>query len=96
VYKDFDSIFYKIVVKLTNWELLDDEELQLAGSALKVIAISKQIEELVQEKNINKLFKLFCNAEMYMKTRVAILETFMIISKHISLRPVFLRENVLH
>jgi len=31
VYKDFDSIFYRIIVKLTNWELLDDEELNLAG-----------------------------------------------------------------
>jgi hypothetical protein len=31
-----------------------------------------------------------------MKTRVVILETFLIISKHISLRPVFLRESILH
>jgi len=41
VYKDFDSIFYRIIVKLTNWELLDDEELNLAGQSLKVIAVSK-------------------------------------------------------
>jgi len=33
---------------------------------------------------------------MYMKTRVVILETFLIISKSITLRPVFLRESILH
>jgi len=47
VYKDFDSIFSRIITKIVNWELLCDNDLNLAGQALKVMAVSKQIEDLV-------------------------------------------------
>jgi hypothetical protein len=31
VYKDFDSIFSRIMTKIINWELIDDNDLALAG-----------------------------------------------------------------
>jgi len=31
VYKDFDSIFSRIITKIVNWELLCDVDLNLAG-----------------------------------------------------------------
>jgi hypothetical protein len=41
VYKDFDSIFSRIMTKILNWELIDDNDLALAGQSLKVMAVSK-------------------------------------------------------
>jgi hypothetical protein len=69
--------------------------LNIAGQALKVMAVSKQIEDLVRDKNMFKLIKIFGSEEMYRASRLAILDTFLIIAKHISLRPVFLRDNTL-
>lgn len=60
-----------------------------------MIAVSKQIEDLIMDKNMNKLIKMFCSNEMIIKIRLAILDAFLIVSKHISLRPVFLRDSVL-
>ena len=95
VYKDFDSIFHRVVTKLVNWELIDDADLSLAGQSLKVMAVSKQIEDLVLDKNMNKLLRIFQSPEMHWNSRLAILDTFIIIAKHISLRPVFLRDSTL-
>jgi hypothetical protein len=35
------------MTKLINWELIDEGDLALAGQSLKVMAVSKQIEDLV-------------------------------------------------
>jgi hypothetical protein len=40
VYKDFDSIYIKVYSRLKQWELFDDDEINMAGQSLKIIANS--------------------------------------------------------
>ena len=44
---------------------------------------------------MGKLIKIFGSDDMLRASRLAILDTFLIIAKQITLRPVFLRENTL-
>jgi hypothetical protein len=44
---------------------------------------------------MNRLIRIFQSPEMHMSSRLAILDTFLIIAKQISLRPIFLRDNTL-
>ena len=48
-------MFSKIYTRFVHWELFDDEDIHMAGLALKVMANSGQIVNLVVEKNIKKL-----------------------------------------
>lgn len=63
VYKDFDSIYIKVYSRLKQWELFEDEEINMAGQALKIIANSGQLVNLVADSNISKLFGLYENEE---------------------------------
>ena len=59
MYKDFDQIFYKIIMRLSQWILFDDDEIAMAGASLKIIANSGQLVNLVREANFAKLFALY-------------------------------------
>ena len=59
VYKDFDSVYIKVYARLKNWELFDDEELNMAGQSLKIIANSGQLVNLVSDTNLSRLFELY-------------------------------------
>lgn len=93
VYKDFDSMFQKIYTRFVHWELFDDEDIHIACLSLKVMANSGQIVNLVIDKNIKRLIKVYDDNEMVVSTRIAISECFFIIAKNIGLRKVFLQPN---
>ena len=71
--------------------LFDDEELNIAGASLKLIANSGQLVNLVNETNIQKLFGLYNQEELQTDARLAIGETFLIIAKNIGLRKIFMK-----
>ena len=83
-------MFQKIYTRFVHWELFDDEETHMAGLSLKVMANSGQIVNLVIEKNMKRLIKVYDDNEMIASTRIAISECFFIIAKNISLRKIFL------
>ena len=86
-------MFQKIYTRFVHWELFDDEETHMAGLSLKVMANSGQIVNLVMEKNMKRLIKVYDDNEMIASTRIAISECFFIIAKNISLRKVFLQPS---
>lgn len=96
VYKDFDKIFDKIINKFQYWELFDKEEIMHAGQALKIIANSGQIVNLVQEKQMTRLTSYFSNEEMELDTRVSICQAFIIIAKNKGLRKIFFQRDLLN
>lgn len=49
MYKDFDQIFNKVVSRMQQWMLFDDEEINMAGNSLKLMANSGQLVNLVSE-----------------------------------------------
>ncbi len=61
----------------------------MAGQALKMIANSGQILNLVQEKKMNRIISYFSNDDMVIRTRVQIAEAFIIIAKNKGLRKIF-------
>ena len=52
MYKDFDTMFSKVINRFTDWELYEDDEIQMACQALKVMANSGQLINLSVEKNM--------------------------------------------
>ena len=93
VYKDFDSMFQKIYTRFVHWELFDDEDIHMAGLSLKVMANSGQIVNLVLEKNMRRLIKVYDDNEMVASSRLAISECFFVIAKNIGLRKIFLQQS---
>lgn len=59
VYKDFDQIFNKVVARMQQWMIFDDEDINMAGNSLKLMANSGQLVNLVSEQNMTKLFNLY-------------------------------------
>ena len=86
-------MFQKIYTRFVHWELFDDEETHMAGLSLKVMANSGQIVNLVMDKYMKRLIKVYDDNEMISSTRIAIAECFFIIAKNISLRKVFLQPS---
>ena len=86
-------MFQKIYTRFAHWELFDDEDIHMAGLSLKVMANSGQIVNLVIDKNIKRLIKIYDDNEMVITTRIAICECFFIIAKNIGLRKVFLQPH---
>ena len=86
-------MFQKIYTRFANWELFDDEDIHIASLSLKVMANSGQIVNLVQEKNLKRLIKVYDDNEMLASTRIAVAECFFIIAKNIGLRKVFLQTS---
>lgn len=90
VYKEFDTIYQKVVIRLQDWELFDDEEISQACLALKVIANSGQMIHLSMEKNMRRIFTIFGQADVPKNIQANILDIFIIIAKNIGLRKIFL------
>lgn len=91
MYKDFDHLFNKVVSRLQQWILFDDDEINMAGNSLKLMANSGQLVNLVNEHNMSKLFNLYVQEELITQARIAIGETFFVIVKNIGLRKIFLK-----
>lgn len=92
VYKDFDTIFFKIISRMQHWNLMEDDDITMAGQSLRMIANSGQLVNLVQDVNISKIFNLYDQEEMHTMCRKTIAETFLAIAKNIGLRKIFLRK----
>lgn len=88
-------MFARVHARLQSWELFDDEEISHAEQAIKVMANSGHIVNLVQQKHMAKLLKIYGNPETLTRVRVAIIDTFFLISKNIGLRKVFLNQEVI-
>ena len=69
-------MFQKVYTRFVHWELFDDEDIHMAGLSLKVMANSGQIVNLVIEKNIKRLVKVYDDNEM-----VALFLSFALIQK---------------
>lgn len=95
VYKDFDSMFNRIINRFTNWMLFEDNEIEMAGKCLTVMANSGQIVNLVQQRNIIKLINFYDSEEIPPPIRKCIVDTYLIIAKNIGLRKIFLRSDLL-
>jgi len=95
MYKNFDSLFGRIIARFVSWELFDEEEVVLAGLALKMIANSSQIVNLCQQRNIKSLISIYTTDHMITSAKVVITETFFIITKNIGLRKLFLWRDLL-
>lgn len=76
---------------MQQWMLFDDDEIHMAGQALKLVANSGQLVNLVSEVNLQKLFSLYDQDDLVTDARVAIGETFLTIAKNIGLRKIFLK-----
>ena len=73
--------------------IFDDDEINMAGSALKLMANSGQLVNLVTENNMQKLFNLYTQEELDTQARISIGETFFTIAKNIGLRKIFLKPD---
>lgn len=73
--------------------LFDDDEINMAGASLKLIANSGQLVNLVTDANIQRLFNLYNQEEMVTEARLSIGETFQMIAKNIGLRKIFLKPD---
>jgi len=71
--------------------LFDDDDINMAGASLKLIANSGQLVNLVTEVNMQKMFSLYNSEELVTYARLAIGETFLTIAKNIGLRKIFLK-----
>ena len=87
-------MFQKIYTRFVHWELFDDEDIHMAGLSLKVMANSGQIVNLVNDKNMKRLVKVYDDPEMMACTRIVIAECFFIIAKNIGLRKIFLSQHL--
>lgn len=96
VYKDFDKIFDKILMKFYYWELFEEQEIFMAGQSLKIMANSCQMVNLVQEKQMRRLTSIYSNDEMIIPSRVQIAEAFIIIAKNKGLRKIFFQRDLLN
>ena len=83
-------MFQKIYTRFVHWELFDDEETHMAGLSLKVMANSGQIVNLVMDKYMKRLIKVYDDNEMITSTRIAIAECFFIIAKNCGTMPLLL------
>lgn len=57
--KDFEQIFTKILVRLQQPDLFDEEEIGYAVMCLKLMANSFQLANLIRTEYISKVFNLF-------------------------------------
>mmetsp|Transcript_25682 Transcript_25682/g.24964 ORF Transcript_25682/g.24964 Transcript_25682/m.24964 type:complete len:135 (+) Transcript_25682:501-905(+) len=64
LYKDFDSMFQKLMARFEQWEIFDDDEIQLSCESLKVIASSGQVVSLIKEKNFVRLLNVYDNLDV--------------------------------
>lgn len=71
--------------------LFDDDEINMAGASLKLMAASGQLVNLVSENNMQKLFALYEMEELLTQARLAVSEMFFTIAKNIGLRKLFLK-----
>jgi hypothetical protein len=95
-YKDFESVYAKILMRFQQWELFDDREVTLATMAIKTLAGSGQVVSMIQERHLMKLIMIYDTSDMPVDVRWAVVESFHLIAKNIGLRKVFMRPQVLH
>lgn len=93
VNKDFDQIFQKIFIRLQQSVLFDEDEINMAGTCLKLIANSFQMYNLIRPENMNKIFNLFDQEELVFQAREALSDIFLTIAKNMSLRRVYFKQN---
>lgn len=59
VYKDFDQIFARILTRFIDWEIFEEKEIYMACQSLKVVANSGQIVNLVEDKNMKQILRIY-------------------------------------
>ena len=47
LYKDFESVYNKILMRFQQWELFDDFEVALACQSIKTLASSGQVVSII-------------------------------------------------
>lgn len=83
------------MIRLQDWELYEDDEITQAGQALKVMANSGQLVNISVERNMKRVFAIFCKEEVPNQIKLQILETFIIMAKNIGLRRIFMTDLIL-
>ena len=96
LYKDFESVYSKILMRFQQWELFDDSEIALACQSLKTLASSGQVVSMIQERHLMKLIAIYDTSDNPLDVRLSVVESFHLIAKNIGLRKVFMRPQVLH
>jgi len=95
-YRDFESVYAKILMRFQQWELFDDDEISLGCQSIKTLASSGQVVSMIQERHLMKLIVIYDTPDMPIDVRQAVVESFQLIAKNVGLRKVFMRPQVLH
>jgi hypothetical protein len=75
-YKDFESVYAKILMRFQQWELFDDTDVALACLAIKTLAGSGQVVSMIQERHLMKLIMIYDTQDMPVYVRQAVVESF--------------------
>jgi len=76
--------------RFQDWEIFEESEINMACASLKVVANSGQIVNLVQEKNMKRVLKVYEMEDLHGKFRLEISELLLILAKNMGLRKIFL------
>lgn len=75
VYKDFESVYSKILMRFQQWELFDDSEVNLACQSIKTLAGSGQVVSMIQERHLMKLIAIYDTSDIPFDIRLAVVRT---------------------
>lgn len=56
---ELEKVFQKILTRLQQWQLFDDEETKLASKSLRMITKQGPLINFMNELSLKKMFQLF-------------------------------------
>lgn len=70
----------RVIARLQQWNLFDDEEISLAAKSLTILTKTCALVNLISEANLTKLFQLFLSEDLPIDVKLALAESFCQIS----------------